>query len=68
MIFEIFNETRQWINPGKDAFNCPSVPTQLLVLCVLRILGRNWIFDDFNDTVNIGSETIRVFFHKFIQK
>ena len=41
-------------------------PLELLVLCVLRYLGRGWVIDDLEEATCINYETIRQFIHTFI--
>lgn len=43
-----------------------STPISLLLLTSLRYLGRGWTFDDLAENTSISEETIRVFFHVFI--
>jgi hypothetical protein len=43
-----------------------STPLPLLLLTALRYLGRGWTFDDLAENTSISRETIRVFFHKFV--
>ena len=38
----------------------------MLVLCVLRYLGRGWTVDDLEESTAISHETIRQFIHVFI--
>ena len=40
---------------------------ELLVLCVLRYLGRAWTLCDLHENVVINRETIRLFIIKFIE-
>jgi hypothetical protein len=50
--------------------NCtgtPSTPIELLILASLRILGRDWKLDDFQETIGVSHMTIRLFFHKFCE-
>ena len=42
-------------------------PIPLLLLTTLRYLGRGWTFDDLSENTSISQETIRVFFHKFVE-
>ena len=39
---------------------------ELLMLCVLRWLGRGWTIDDLHENTLINPETIRLFIQKFI--
>ena len=43
-----------------------TTPISLLLLTSLRYLGRGWTFDDLAENTSISQETIRVFFHTFI--
>ena len=52
---------------GKDAVGKPSASIQLLILCCLRYLGRGLTFCDLEEMTVISQETIRRFFHKFIE-
>ena len=40
---------------------------KLLILCVLRYLGRGWTIDDLEEVTVINPETIRIFIHRFIE-
>jgi hypothetical protein len=51
----------------KDATQQESAPLALLLLGVLRILGRSWTFCDIHESTGIGKENIRQFFHVFIK-
>jgi hypothetical protein len=44
-----------------------TTPISLLLLTSLRYLGRGWTFDDLSENTSISQETIRVFFHSFIE-
>ena len=44
----------------------PPTPIPLLLLTSLRYLGRGWTFDDLAENTAMHEETIRVFFHCFI--
>jgi DDE superfamily endonuclease len=50
-----------------DATNTPSAPLSLLLLGVLRILGRSWTFCDVFESTGISRENVRQFFHVFIK-
>ena len=56
---------RRWMS--KDAVGRPSSPIELLVLGSLRYLGRGLTFDDIEEYTSINEETIRQFFHVFIE-
>lgn len=44
-----------------------TIPLKLLLLSVLRYLGRGWTFDDLEEATAINNETMRQFFHKFLE-
>jgi hypothetical protein len=46
-----------------DAIGNRSIPTDLKVLAVLRILGRGLCLDDIEELSGISASTTRVFFH-----
>lgn len=48
-----------------DAIGRIGAPIELLLLGTLRILGRDWTFDDVSESTNISEEVHRVFFHEF---
>jgi len=58
---------RRWpdgkINPWSRQ---KTAPISLLLLALLRYLGRGWTFDDLAENTAISQEVVRVFFHKFI--
>jgi hypothetical protein len=49
-----------------DAAGRLSSPIELLLLGVLRYIGRGWTFDDLEENTSISEETHRQFFHCFI--
>jgi hypothetical protein len=51
----------RWREGRVDAFNRPTTPLPLLVLCCLRYIGRGWTFDDLSENTDISDEIIRVF-------
>ena len=57
----------RWREGKVDAVRQRATPIPLLVLCVLRYLGRGWTFDNLSENTGISEEIIRVFFHKFIE-
>lgn len=57
----------RWRDGKADAFDRPTTPLPLLVLCCLRYIGRGWTFDDLSENTGISDEIIRVFFHRFIE-
>jgi hypothetical protein len=57
----------RWSDGKVDSLCPPATPIPLLLLCVLRYLGRGWTFDNLLENTGIGEEIVRVFFHKFIQ-
>ena len=62
-------EDQHWVHKHDkaDASGRKAAPLELLVLSVLRILGRAFTFDDCEESTNISQETIRVFFHAFCE-
>jgi hypothetical protein len=56
---------KRWL--GFDAVGKAASPIELMVLGVLRYLGRGWTFDDLEESTAIGEETHRQFFHVFIE-
>jgi len=68
------NEAQSWdefkahLDDKHDACSRPSSPLSLLILGVLRVIGRNIMFDDVAEVTNIDEDTLRVFFHKFVKK
>ena len=42
-------------------------PVEIKLLGVLRILGRNWCFDDVAEATGMGESTVRVMFHTFCE-
>jgi hypothetical protein len=68
------NEAKSWeefsahLDGKTDACGRPSSPLSLLILSVLRVIGRNITFDDIAEVTNISEETLRIFFHKFVKK
>ena len=59
-IFKLWTCYKKRYNQKKGA------PIELLVLCVLRYLGRGWTIDDLNETTIINYETIWKFIHQFL--
>jgi hypothetical protein len=57
----------RWREGKNDAAHRPATPLSLLVLCVLRYIGRGWTLDDLSENTGISEEVIRVFVHKFIE-
>ena len=57
----IFN---RWLRT--DAVGREPSPIHLLVLGVLRYIGRGWTFDDLEENTSISEETHRQFLHVFI--
>ena len=57
------NLFKQWTTGSCDAAGNPSTPIELLVLGVLRYLGRAVTFDDLEEHTGISEETHRRFFH-----
>jgi hypothetical protein len=57
---------RRWREGAVDAIGQPAAPLPLLILCVLRYLGRGWTLDDLSENTGISEEVIRVFLHSFL--
>ena len=57
----------QWLQGVHKYNHRENYPIDLLLLTSLRYLGRDWTFDDLQESTGIGSETIRTFFLKFIE-
>jgi hypothetical protein len=49
-----------------DAIGRICIPLELLILGVLRILTRNWVYDDIMEQINISETAMRSFFEKFV--
>ncbi len=56
------------LTDAKDATGRPASPLPLLILGVLRILGRSWCFDDVAENTKISEEVCRVFFYAFCRR
>ena len=50
---------------AKDSAGRAAAPLELLVLGVLRVLGRHFTFDDIAEATRLSESTCRVFFHEF---
>jgi hypothetical protein len=57
---------KRWFDDSKDVTGESAAPLEILILGVLRYLGRGWTFDDLWENTGIHAETHRQFFHKFI--
>jgi hypothetical protein len=57
---------RRWREGAVDAIGQPAAPLPLLILSVLRYLGRGWLLDDLSESIGISEEVIRVFLHSFL--
>lgn len=56
--------SREWFpQRDTDVSGRPSVPIELKLLCVLRVLGRGVCFDDCEEITGADEETLRVWFH-----
>jgi hypothetical protein len=74
--FSFFNELtaeleetdsfRQWRHGSRNYFGVLAAPISVLLLAVLRYLGRAWTLDDLSESTCICQEVIRVFLHKFL--
>ena len=56
-----------WTAPKRKVCGVVASPVELLVLATLRYLGRGLTFDDLGGMTHISPETIRRFFHVFIE-
>lgn len=56
----------QWEDGRTDAYGKRSSPIELLLLGVLRYLGRGWCFDDLSEQTCINEETHRKFLHVYL--
>ena len=69
-LFKGFNESGKfdrWKNGSKDKYGVEASPLSFLLLGVFRYLGRGWTVDDIEGATTINAETIRQFYHKFIE-
>ena len=58
----------QWVDGSCKRYNAKQgASIELLVLCVLRYLGRAWSICDLSENVVINKETIRLFINKFVE-
>jgi hypothetical protein len=55
---------KRWMQP--DTSGSPPSPIELMILGVLRYIGRGWTFDDVEEATAINEETHRQFLHIFI--
>lgn len=56
----------RWFDGSKDAVGNLATPLEILILGVLRYLGRGWTFDDLHENTGVHAEVHRQFFHVFI--
>lgn len=65
---EMVDECRSygWWKERPDAVGNPGSPIELLMLGVLRILGRGWVFDDIYEATRISPRVIRAFFKALV--
>ena len=56
----------QWRSGSTNCFGSPATPSSLLLLAVLRYLGRAWTLDDLAESVCISQECVRSFLHVFL--
>ena len=57
----------QWSKHAAPKKYKKGAPLELLVLCVLRYLGRGWVIDDLEEQTCISYKTICAFIHRFIE-
>jgi hypothetical protein len=57
---------KRWFDDSRDVTGERAAPLEILILAVLRYLGRGWTFDDLWENTGVHAETHRQFFHKFI--
>ena len=57
---------RRWREGAVNTIGQPAAPLPLLILSVLRYLGRGWLLDDLSESIGISEEVIRVFLHSFL--
>jgi hypothetical protein len=56
----------RWHSGKCNVTGLPSSPLPLLLLSVLRYLGRSWTIDDLAEATCISEEVIRSFIHRFL--
>ncbi|KAL7524074.1 hypothetical protein ACHAWF_000807, partial [Thalassiosira exigua] len=56
----------RWADGSKDATGKEATPIELLVLGVLRYLGRGWCFDDLEEQTCVSQDVHRVFPHVYL--
>ena len=68
---ELFHDIKQHVIfkrwTGVDAVGDPPSNMQLLLLGVLRFIGRNWILDDVSEANGISVDTNNAFLYAFIE-
>lgn len=63
---EATDDFQQWRHGSRNCFGTRAAPISLLLLAVLRYLGRAWTLDDLSESTCISQEVIRAFLHKFL--
>ena len=58
---------RTWKLGSTNCQGVPATPIPLLLLAVLRYLGRAWTHDDLSESTCTNQERVRRFLHKFLE-
>lgn len=64
-ILQLLRREKVW-SESKDACGEEGVPMELLLLGSLRILARNWTFDDLREATLVSERTQKSFFENFV--
>ncbi|KAI2504248.1 Plant transposon protein [Fragilaria crotonensis] len=56
-----------WKQGSTNCYGVPATPIPLLLLAVLRYLGRAWTLDDLSENTCTSQESVRRFLHKFLE-
>ncbi len=57
---------RTWKQGSANCHAVPATPIPLLLLAVLRYLGRAWTLDDLSKSTCTSQESVQRFLHKFL--
>ncbi len=57
---------KRWLDNSRSATGQSAAPLEILILGVLRYLGRGWTFDDLWENTGVHAEVHCQFFHVFI--